>query len=555
MSDTALSATGHAPRLPLGKQPYSDERLARLVPRGEERAFATLYERHHQAIYRYCRSILGNDADAQDALQSAMTNAYAALRLRERDLVVRAWLFRIAHNEAISIMRRRRHDGPIPDGLEPADDGIEQVVEDRERLSTLLGDLRELPERQRGALVMRELNGLSIAEIAAALGVSPGAAKQTLFEARTSLHELTEGRAMECEAIRRTLSEQDGRTLRGRKLRAHLRACAGCREFRKLIDTRSADLRALAPPLPIGAASAILGHLLSGGGHATNVVATGSATSAAAGSAGSAAAGSAGSAATGAGTALGGHAAASLLVKGITGVAIVAAATAGTVHLTTADHHHRGQAVTRRATPAGRVTAIIRPGNRAGVTTNGARRSGSVQHNSSLASGPRPRGPGVSGANAPHQGALPGGSGSSAAPLPRRAEPTLARTVGEQPRSTRRPGAGGASTPNSAEHRHTPNPPTRHRQASFHAQRRPVESHRSSPKRSGGAHSKPAHPSPAQGSGTPPAEDHRTTAGGSSGHAQHDNGLTGIETAPRASMNGSGEAPSPTTQRGASSAR
>ena len=76
-----------------------DERLARLAAAGHARAFAVVYERHHQGLYRYCRSILRNDADAQDALQSTFTAAFAALGRGQRDAPIRPWLFRIAHNE------------------------------------------------------------------------------------------------------------------------------------------------------------------------------------------------------------------------------------------------------------------------------------------------------------------------------------------------------------------------------------------------------------------------------------------------------------------------
>src|SRR5881227_3223340 len=79
-----------------------DERLARLVTAGHARAFAVVYERHHQALYRYCRSILRHDADAQDALQSTFAAALAALSRGQRDAPIRPWFFRIAHNEAVS---------------------------------------------------------------------------------------------------------------------------------------------------------------------------------------------------------------------------------------------------------------------------------------------------------------------------------------------------------------------------------------------------------------------------------------------------------------------
>ena len=76
--------------------------------RGDAAAFAAVYERHHQALYRYCRSILRHEEDAQDALQSTMAKAFAALQDERRDFDLQPWLFRIAHNEAISILRRRR---------------------------------------------------------------------------------------------------------------------------------------------------------------------------------------------------------------------------------------------------------------------------------------------------------------------------------------------------------------------------------------------------------------------------------------------------------------
>src|ERR1700742_1764050 len=69
--------------------------------------FARVYERHHQALYRYCRAILRHEEDAEDALQSAMMRAFAALQTERRELELRPWLFRIAHNEAVSILRRR----------------------------------------------------------------------------------------------------------------------------------------------------------------------------------------------------------------------------------------------------------------------------------------------------------------------------------------------------------------------------------------------------------------------------------------------------------------
>jgi RNA polymerase sigma factor (sigma-70 family) len=247
--------------------------------RGDAAALAEVYERHHQALYRYCRSILRDDEDARDALQSTMEKALAALRDEQRDFELRPWLFRIAHNEAISRLRRRREIADTDAVAEASIDSLAQTVEDRERLGHLHTDLQDLPERQRAALVLRELSGLSHEEIAGVLDSSARSVKQTIFEARAALQECAEGRAMVCADVQRALSDGDGRVLRGRRMRAHVRSCRSCRQFKAALAQRPADLAALAPALPAAAGTALLGHLLpaakagltSGAGTATGV--------------------------------------------------------------------------------------------------------------------------------------------------------------------------------------------------------------------------------------------------------------------------------------------
>jgi RNA polymerase sigma factor (sigma-70 family) len=126
--------------------------------RGDRAAFTALYERHHQGLYRYCRSILRQDADARDALQNTMAKAFAALEREERDFELRPWLFRIAHNESISIIRRREATAELDPTWTLGPDTVVHQVEDRERLGHLYADLADLPERQRAALVLRELS-------------------------------------------------------------------------------------------------------------------------------------------------------------------------------------------------------------------------------------------------------------------------------------------------------------------------------------------------------------------------------------------------------------
>ena len=249
----------------------SDDRLARRAVSGDERAFAAIFRRYHQSLYRFCLGIVGDPQDAQDALQNTMIKVLRALPGEERRIELKPWLYRIAHNESIDLLRRRRETRELDAELPSRGPGLAEEAAARERLRRLFGDLEELPERQRETLVMRELAGLDFAEIGAALGTTAAVARQTVYEARLSLRQMDEGREMSCEAVTRALSDGDGRVIRRRDVRAHLRACAGCRRFSEEIKGRRKDFAALSP-LPAVAAAGLLQGLLgstsggSGGG-------------------------------------------------------------------------------------------------------------------------------------------------------------------------------------------------------------------------------------------------------------------------------------------------
>jgi len=185
----------------------SDARLAQRAAGGDRAAFATIFERHHQAIFRYCRSILRNEEDAADALQNTMAAALRGLEGETREIALKPWLFRIAHNESLSLIRHRRDDCALDeDSGGAASRGPEFEVLQSERLRQVMDDLRALPDRQRGALIMRELSGLQYPEIAAAFGCAEGAARQAVYEAREMLHDIGEGRAMVCVDVRELIS-------------------------------------------------------------------------------------------------------------------------------------------------------------------------------------------------------------------------------------------------------------------------------------------------------------------------------------------------------------
>jgi RNA polymerase sigma factor (sigma-70 family) len=164
----------------------SDERLVDLVRAGSESAFETIVERYRRALMRYVSRLLPPER-AEDAVQQAFVSAYEAMHRDGAELNLRPWLYRIAHNAALNALRDRglRHDE-----LHDRIDGVErpdQALERAQGLREVLVAVQALPERQRDAILLRELEGRSYAEIAVALGVTGGAVRQLLNRARNSL--------------------------------------------------------------------------------------------------------------------------------------------------------------------------------------------------------------------------------------------------------------------------------------------------------------------------------------------------------------------------------
>ena len=240
----------------------SDERLALRAAEGDRRAFEEIFNRYHQDLYRFCLAMVGNPQDAQDTLQNTMVKVLRALPGEKRTIQLKPWLYRIARNESVETLRRRRDNAELKPE-QAVSIGVTEATEIRERLRTLLADLEQLPDRQRSALIMRELSGLDFDQIGAAFGTSAAVARQTLYEARLSLRQLEAGREMNCADVMRELSDDDGRVTRRREIRAHLRNCTDCRAFRDEIGKRHQDLAALAP-LPLAAATGMLHGVLGG---------------------------------------------------------------------------------------------------------------------------------------------------------------------------------------------------------------------------------------------------------------------------------------------------
>jgi RNA polymerase sigma factor (sigma-70 family) len=247
----------------------SDNALRAMAARGDAEAFGTLYERHRHALYRCCLSILSHRDDARDALHNAMAKAWAAIQRAEPDAPLRPWLFRIAHNEALNLLRDRRDHGHLEDGDVRSAESFDETIDLRQRIAALRADLAALPQRQRSALLLRELCGLRHTEIAVVLAITPAAARQTIYEARVGLHEAEAGRQMACAAVQRALSDGDGSVRRRRRIRGHLRACPACSSFDAALRRRPSELAALVGPLPaspVGLLARLLSQVGASGG-------------------------------------------------------------------------------------------------------------------------------------------------------------------------------------------------------------------------------------------------------------------------------------------------
>jgi RNA polymerase sigma factor (sigma-70 family) len=167
----------------------SDERLAELAANGHEAAFDAIVDRYRAPLTRYCAGIVG-PSRAEDAAQQALINAHDALQRTDEVRHLRSWLYRIAHNASLNVLRAVRDDVSLDaasDATAVAEDGPAAAFERSERFRATVDALRELPERQRAALVLRELEGRSHEEIAESLGVTKGSARQHLMRARVAL--------------------------------------------------------------------------------------------------------------------------------------------------------------------------------------------------------------------------------------------------------------------------------------------------------------------------------------------------------------------------------
>jgi RNA polymerase sigma factor (sigma-70 family) len=335
-----------ARRSPLVKL-QGDEKLIAMIREGQTWAFEALFDRYQSRLLAFCRHMLPSEQDAEDVLQDVFVSAHKALLKDNRPIKVKPWLYRIARNRCLNHLRR-----PVPEGSDelmdehPHNGGATTAdqVQTRAELREVLVDVKHLPETQRTALLLREVDALSYSEIAVAMDTTVPAVKSLLVRARITLAESSQARLLTCGEVQLELAEAaEGLTKATGPVRQHVKGCEQCKDFRDQLRSNSKALAAILPIGPLalfkdavlaklggaGAGGATSGGAGAGGSAASGACAAGGAT--AAGGSATAAGGAIGgaAAATGGGSALGGGIGA---IGGVIGTkAVATAATAAVV--------------------------------------------------------------------------------------------------------------------------------------------------------------------------------------------------------------------------------
>ena len=254
----------------------SDERLVEQVRGGSEAAFEAIFERHHRGVLAFCRHMLRSVEEAEDVVQHTFLAAYSDLVASDKPIQLRPWLYTIARNRCLSVLRSP--DRAAVADVEPTAEHLSAVVERRQDLRDLLVDLGRLPDDQRAALVLAEVGGMPHEEIADVLSCRREKVKALVFQARTALIGSRTARETPCAEIREQLANQAG----GPLARRHLRDCAGCREYRDAVRAQRRELALVLPVAPtLGLKAGVLasagaGAAAAGAGGGAGAAVTGS---------------------------------------------------------------------------------------------------------------------------------------------------------------------------------------------------------------------------------------------------------------------------------------
>ena len=250
----------------------SDDHLVKLFRQGREDAFEAIHERHARRLTNVARST--KVADPEGVVQEAFLRAHATLRRDERPIELKPWLHRVVRNLCIDELRKQRVTYEYEE--DAATEDVYSTLSRRHELRGLIDDLADLPEQQRAALLMRELDGLSHEEVASVLEVTPQASRQLVKRARVGLNAAVHARGAACTDIREDLltAHDEKRRPSEHSLR-HVKGCSACAEFRANLKATRTRLRALVPPLGFGPLGGLLSGLGGGGGVTAKLVAGG----------------------------------------------------------------------------------------------------------------------------------------------------------------------------------------------------------------------------------------------------------------------------------------
>jgi len=232
----------------------SDERLIELTRRGQQSAFEALVARYNARLLAFCRHMLRSREDAEDVLQEVFAAAFNAIMADTRPINARPWLYRIARNRSLNHLRRNTAIGVDSMDAHFADQGqsTSEKAHKREEFRLLLDDIGRLPETQRSALVLREMDALSYEQIAEAMDTTVPSVKSLLVRARIGLAEAAEARKLSCDEVRLELgAAAEGIASITAPVRRHVKDCQRCRAFRTQLRTNNAALAAIFPLGPI----------------------------------------------------------------------------------------------------------------------------------------------------------------------------------------------------------------------------------------------------------------------------------------------------------------
>ncbi len=262
--DPALGSA--RPRLPKRLLAVRGEgHLVERLRMGDEAAFEVLYDRYAAPLLSFCRHMLGRSDEAEDAVQQVFAAAHADLGRNQRKIDLKPWLYTIARNRCLSMLRARR-EHPDPE-VESVTSGLQEQVQDRAELRQLVSDLGELPDNQRAALLLTELEDLPHAEVASILDCEPGQVKGLVFRAREGLIERRDARLAPCEDIRAELATARRGGLRRGRLRHHLAGCQGCSDYLEEVRRQRRMMALILPVVPgTGLKRAVLAAMGAGGG-------------------------------------------------------------------------------------------------------------------------------------------------------------------------------------------------------------------------------------------------------------------------------------------------